>query len=413
MARRSSEAPLIVAGIGPLGLAIVRRLASAGARVHAVADPRQAAQHAHELRRLGVPCTTGSPFSVASLRAAGLEKAAVLVLADNDDDENGDAALSVRRAYRNLPIVVRIFDPALRGYLEARLTRVTILSVQDVAAPVFADAVDRAIASRGSARPEASPPAPKRRFRVRLDRVLLRALVGFLFLIVPASFFFQHELHLRWIDALYFVWTTVLTVGYGDLSLLHASDATKIAGMALMFGGACALAILFALITDRVIAARLDALRGRVPVRGRGHVVIVGAGDVGYRSARILAQRGRRIVVVERDAEGRNVQLLREDGHHVVISDAASEDSLDLAAANSAAAVLAVTDSDAVNLHVALTARQRGRGVPVVMRVVSSELSEYVTERGDAVALSPVAVASEAFTRATLAAAGNLARFER
>jgi hypothetical protein len=71
-----------------------------------------------------------------------------------------------------------------------------------------------------------------------------------------------------------------------------------------------------------------------------------------------------------------------------------------VAGLRAASVVLALTDSDAVNLQIALRAGEAG--VPVVMRTDSAELAEHVAARGDAVALAPVAAATAAFCDAAL-----------
>jgi voltage-gated potassium channel Kch len=212
--------------------------------------------------------------------------------------------------------------------------------------------------------------------------------------------FFAYALNLRYMDALYFVWRTVMTVGYGDIALKDASDGTKLAGMALMLAGAGFIAILFALLSDWGMSRRLDALHGRTRVRLSGHIVIAGAGNIGLRVAELLADTGRALVVIERDAEARNLPALRAAGHHVIIASATSMETYELARLDAAALLLALTDHDAVNLEIAL--RARAYGTPAVIRLLSPELSAHVSERGDAVALSAVAAASAAFVRDTL-----------
>jgi Trk K+ transport system NAD-binding subunit len=174
--------------------------------------------------------------------------------------------------------------------------------------------------------------------------------------------------------------------------------------MLLMLAGASFIAVLFALLSDWVLSRRLEVLQGRIRVRGKGHVVVAGAGNVGLRIAEILAADGLRLVVIEIHSESRNVSALRSAGHHVIIADATHRETLELAGIESASLVLAVTDSDAVNLQIALHAREHG--VPVVMRVTSPELSAHVCSRGDGVAFSPVVAAAEAFSQSALAAAG-------
>jgi Trk K+ transport system NAD-binding subunit len=400
---------VVVAGLEPLGLAIVERLVAAGAETRAIASPADVPRALPELEQLGVRVVPGSPRTARALEAAGLASASALVLAADNDAENVDAALLVRRLRADLPLVVRVFDPDLTAYLHDTLSGITVLSMSGLSAPVFADLALRALAQPRSA-PAARPAAaatgdlPRRR-ALPVDRVLARILAAFVLIVVGAAVFFAHSLNLRLLDAFYFVWTTVTTVGYGDIALRDASDLAKLVGMAVMFAGAAFIAALYALFTGSVVSRRLDAIRGRVPVRGHGHIVVAGAGNVGVRVARLVAVRGHRLVVVERDGESRHVGTLRADGHHVIV-DAAIDATLDLARIETAAAVLALTDSDATNLHVALAARRRQPGVPVVVRMASPELSAHVTGRHDALAVSPMAIASDAFTRAALEAGG-------
>ena len=72
-----------------------------------------------------------------------------------------------------------------------------------------------------------------------------------------------------------------------------------------------------------------------------------------------------------------------------------------------AAALVALTDADPTNLHIALLARARagGGGLPVVMRAESAELSAYVNEHKDAVAVSSIAVTADVFAERALSAA--------
>jgi hypothetical protein len=177
-----------------------------------------------------------------------------------------DAALLIRRLRPDLPLVVRVFDPDLTAYLRDTLDRVTVLSMSSLGAPVFADMALRALAERPEA--AAAPAARSRRAgwgAPGFDRVLL---VGLVVLVALATVFFAHALGLRHFDALYFVWTTVTTVAYGDIALREASDAAKLVGMVVMFAGAAFIAALHALYTGRIVSQRLEAVLGRTPVRG-------------------------------------------------------------------------------------------------------------------------------------------------
>jgi Trk K+ transport system NAD-binding subunit len=374
-----AEGLILLEGAGRLPAAIAERLEQAGASVErlAITQDQQA--------------------------AAQLEKASVLVLAADDDAGNVDLALWARRARPTLPLVVRVFDESLAAYLAGTVEHLHILSMSSVAAPVIGDAAARVLAAA------AGPPAlaPRKRparapFRQPIDRVLLWAVVGLALVVIPSTVYFARVLELRPLDALYFVWTTVMTVGYGDISLSRAPDAAKVVGMLLMLAGAAFVATLFALLTGWVVTQRWEVLQGRVRLRWRGHVVVAGAGNLGLRVASRLADAGHRVVVVERDAEARNLAALRAAGLHVIVADATKDAALALAGVDHAGVVLALTDADAVNLQIALLVRARRGPGRVVMRVTSPELSAHVTARGDGVALSPVAVAAHSFADAIL-----------
>lgn len=341
-----------------------------------------------------------SPLAIDAFRNAG-----VLVLAADDDAGNVDLALQARQACPELPLVVRIFDSTLAGYLSETIPGVSILSMSRVAAPVFAEAARRVLREPAAERRHRPASTQTRQRSYRVDRILAGALLSLFLLVFPSALVFSRALDIRYLDALYFVWTTVMTVGYGDIALKDASDGVKLFGMALMLAGASFIAVLFALLSDWVLSRRLDVLHGRVRLRDRDHVIVAGAGNVGYRVAELLAAEKRRLVIIESSAERRNVSALRTAGHHVIIADATYRDTLALAGIESAALVLAVTDIDAVNLQIALHAREMG--VPVIMRVESPELSAHVSERGDGIAFSPIVAAAEAFARTALKTAGT------
>jgi voltage-gated potassium channel Kch len=300
-----------------------------------------------------------------------------------------------------------VLEEALADYLRNSLAGVTILSMAALAAPAFGDATLRAIAVRETRRrhdvPSASTTGARSR-RAGFDRVLLAAIVAILALVFVFTAFFANALDLSYVDALYFVSTTVTTVGYGDIALRDASNPIKIAGIVLMFAGAAFIALLFGLFTDWVVGRRLQMLAGRVRVRGSGHIVIAGGGNIGVRVAERLRETNHRVVIIERNADTKNIDALRANGHHVILADAARDTTLRLAKVEDAAAILCLTDSDAVNFQIALLARARSTDVPIIMRVVSPELSAHVSEHGDAVAISPIAIAAEEFAKAALSA---------
>ena len=381
-----SAARVLIAGTNRLAAAIEEKLRATGAAVGRLSeDP-------------------------AAWTAGALEDATGLVIASDDDARNVDMALTTRRLRPGLPLVIRLFDPELAAYVRATLRRAVILSLSSVAAPVLARETLRAL-GEAAVNPEVAARAVRRRKRLRvsgrlrLDRVLLGAALTLVGIITTATVFFTKTLGLRVLDALYFVWTTIMTVGYGDITLHNAPDSAKLVGMVLMLAGAAFMAVLFAFFTSWVMSQRQHALKGRFQVRWRDHVVVAGGGHMGIGVADLLAAAGRRIVVIERDEDRPHIEMLRSAGYRVIIADATKADMLELAGIKHAAAVVALTDVDSTNLHIALLARAQRPDLAIVMRAESAELSAYVNEHKDAVAVSSVDVTADEFVRNALRAA--------
>ncbi len=56
------------------------------------------------------------------------------------------------------------------------------------------------------------------------------------------------------LDAVYFVITTITSVGFGDFSLREADALSKVVGILLMISGVGITAVFFALITNSLVA---------------------------------------------------------------------------------------------------------------------------------------------------------------
>ena len=384
----ASAARVLISGSNRLAATIEEKLRAAGAAVERLSDGADA------------------------LTAAALEHATGLVLASDDDAGNVDMALTTRRLRPGLPLVIRLFDPELAAYVRATLRRAVILSLSGVAAPAIARETVRAM-GQGAVHPEVAARAVRRQKRLRtrapgrrpFDRVLAGAATTLVSVIAAGTIFFTKTLGLRVLDAFYFVWTTIMTVGYGDITLHNAPDSAKLVGMVLMLVGAAFMAVLFAFFTSWVMTQRKDALKGRVQVRWKDHVVLAGGGHMAIGVAEQLAAAGRRIVVIERDEDRPHIDMLRAAGHRVIIADATKAEILALAGVKRAAALVALTDADSTNLHIALLARAQRADLAIVMRAESAELSAYVNEHKDAVAVSSVAVTADEFVRNALRAA--------
>ncbi len=220
-------------------------------------------------------------------------------------------------------------------------------------------------------------------------------------LIAASTLMFNRYLGLNMLDALYFVVVTVATVGYGDINLLEASAPLKVFGIVMIMLGALTLALVFGLVTDAIVGARLLRALGQYPVPKRDHVVVCGVGTTGSTIIEALAQAGVRCVAVERDEDALDAAFVKRLRLPVVIGDIASGTTLDGLRLGSARALLAVTKDDMANLQCALLAQARAPGLRVVLRMFDPDLAARV-ERTTGIYLSRsvAALAAPAFVAA-------------
>lgn len=119
----------------------------------------------------------------------------------------------------------------------------------------------------------------------------------------------------------------------------------------------------------------------------RGHVVIVGLGERGRLLAKGFADRGDRVLVIERNQEVDAVAQAREQGVPVVIGDASDDTVLAKARVPYARYLVAVANHDGINAEVAVDAgrlvAERGDGdLEAFVHLVDRRLCELVREGG-------------------------------
>lgn len=151
--------------------------------------------------------------------------------------------------------------------------------------------------------------------------------------------------------------------------------------------------------------ARRGSTREWIAVRTQGmdgHVIVVGAGRVGYRVSEQLRALGQEVVVLESRADAPLAGALREEGVPVLVENAQNPGALGRCNVARASAVVCATDDDLVNLNVALDARRANPSVRVVIRVFDEDLAEKVREGFGAEALSASGLAAPALAISAL-----------
>ncbi len=222
-------------------------------------------------------------------------------------------------------------------------------------------------------------------------------------LMVVGVIVFRYSVGLPWPDAIYFVITTMTTVGYGDINLQKSPAAIKLFGNFLMITGAATLAALFGIITDTILHSRLEEFLGKGRLSMRDHIVLCGLGNVGYRVLEHLKRLGEEVVVVEMKEECKFADDARNMGVPVVTGDIRLLSTLKKADIKKARCLIAVSDEDMANLEAALSARSVNEEIRIVMRIFDHNLANKLRSGfGIETAFSTSALAAPAFAMAAV-----------
>jgi Trk K+ transport system NAD-binding subunit len=169
-----------------------------------------------------------------------------------------------------------------------------------------------------------------------------------------------------------------------------------------MLSGTAALAILFALITDALISARLARVLGANIPRGlHDHVVVCGLGNIGYRMVEQLHDLGVPVVAAELHESNRYLPAVRRLGVPLLVGDIRLPETLQSLHVEKARSVVVVTSSDIVNLETALNVQALNPDIRVVQRLFDPDLAARVERAfGIHISRSPSALAAPSFAAA-------------
>jgi len=217
----------------------------------------------------------------------------------------------------------------------------------------------------------------------RLDPIIQRIAIAAGILYVLAIVYFAYALKKDWLTALYFVNTTVTTVGYGDITPLDAGPVAKLFSNGLMFAGVALSGIFVAVMTTALTRAQWVAMQGLRQIRTRGHFVVCGTGNVGSRVIDFLLAQEKKLVVIDPSPSPAVIEFSRNRVLELLTGDATSDTTLDLCNLKYSRAVITMTDSDTANLEVALGARARNPKLPVVMRIQDDTFARSIARQFD------------------------------
>ena len=134
----------------------------------------------------------------------------------------------------------------------------------------------------------------------------------------------------------------------------------------------------------------------------KDHVIVCGAGRVGFRVFEQFVKLDVPLVMIERDEQAPFVSAIRAAGVPVLIEDVRTARALEQANIKAARAIICATDEDLANLNIALDARRMNPRIRVVMRLFDDDLVAKTKEAFQVEAFSTSALAAPALAAAAL-----------
>jgi hypothetical protein len=326
-----------------------------------------AAALALRLGQTGVEARTASAGSDAEIAAAlaGEGLTAVAVVA-RDDVLALRLTLLSAHLRPDLPLWVTMFDRTITRELVHVAPSVHVVSPAEL---VAADLAEHCVASMGTRVGHGG-------IRLVDDalRLLVRAGVGLLLALFIEAAIAMIALHEGEIDALYFSTRSVATVASAPGAAAAPTWFKAVSALDTL-AALLLVAVFTAALVRRLSAPRLTAIFGPRAAPARGHVLLVGFGQVGFRLAQELRRRRVAVIGIERDPEAPCVRLAHAAGIPVVIGRGDDREVLERVGIARCAAVAAVTSTDLVNVAVGLAASDLAPNAGLVLRLGDGEVA--------------------------------------
>ncbi len=269
----------------------------------------------------------------------------------------------------DLPLWVTMFDHTVSRELEHVAPKVHVLSPSEI---VAGDLAEGCLAEAGE------EIVGRHRHGVRLVDDALRLLVasacGLFVALAIEMVISMLAFHHGVIDAFYFSTRVVATVA-GPPGAEAGPDWFKLISAANMVLAIALVAIFTAALVRRLSRRRLTTLFGPRAAPGRHHVVLVGFGQVGFRLAQELKERGVAVIAIERDIEAPSIRLAKAAGIPVAVGRGDDREVLQRVGIEHCGAVAAVTSDDLVNVAVGLAAEDLRPDVPIILRLGDGEVA--------------------------------------
>ncbi|MCA9190473.1 MAG: potassium channel protein [Planctomycetales bacterium] len=200
-----------------------------------------------------------------------------------------------------------------------------------------------------------------------------------------------------WEDSFYMVIVTIFGIGYREIQPVDTSTLRWITIGLIVLGYAAAIYTVTGL-AQMVIDGQLRKLLGERKMqrdisRLNQHIVICGFGRMGSKLAESLVVRGKRLVVVEQNAE--QVAMAQELGYLVVQGNATDEEVLKEAGIERAAVLATVLSNDVANVFITITAHDLNPGLEILARAEETSTIKKLRQVGASKIVLPASIGAD------------------
>jgi voltage-gated potassium channel Kch len=344
---------------------------SASGRVLVLGDA-QPLQHAlaRRLATLGVSARTVEGHSDAELTRLLQEDdwTAVAVLTHED-------ALALRltllcaHVRPELALWVTLFDRTILHQLHEVAPSVNVVATADLVAAEMTALCQPYVAD--------SPRGLRSGLRLVDDalRLMVIAGLGLFATLVIQTLLNMIELHDGLISGIYYAAESEAAVTgtpHGD----NAADWVKVISTIATIVAVGLIAVFTAALVRRLSRPRLTTIFGRRRVPARGHALVIGFGQIGFRLTQELQALGIPVVALEQNVDAPCVRLARRAGIPIAIGRGDDRAVLELLGVGSCAVVAAVTSDDLANVAIGLAATDVRTRVPLIMRLGDGDVAK-------------------------------------